>query len=333
MSFRFGHLVRLVNFALLLVAIVIIGIFVYAALVPAGLNNFGGRHKDSYIEAGRKLADNALVDLENGSPDEAIALMERWQPIQKGDRYYSLKREVYIELTKKWEETKSFQSIVDFGTPILDQDDRDIVIFNLWAKAALKIEDLREETGTKIFENWKRFPKNEQLSELFLRDVYEWTDPNLSKKYVASSYYILDGRNLLPWRLYWTTNNTFTAENSKTLDLVSEGSSWRAIITVPNITKLLRFDPTPFQKLEIHDIKVQSIERNTPVLRKIQAPLNMVTENNGTLKTSGGNDPYFTIDIQSLCELMECPEEISLVVSLKVARTRPAWLETKMQNL
>jgi len=313
---------------LLFWAVTILIFFLSASLNPNGLRKIGVKYLNFYERSAEDLSKNAISDIQNGQLDNAIELLTKWEDIQKGDRLYPLKREIYIELTVQWMKSDNLQSVIDYGAPFLQRDERDVEIFARWATAAVKIDSNRAKALALISKNWYRFPQDEALSELFFKHAFSWSDKQTIEAHIAKSFYETPNN----WHIYWKSDGPFNEKGKSLIILNKKNGNWTSTFTVPSTAKFVRFDPTPFHELSIRNFSVKKDEGKSVVLRAIQGPMNQVQRTNGTLKTSGGNDPYFTVDIQEFCYKNGCPEYINLIIDLDIRKILPEWLEAKVLN-
>ena len=332
MAFSFGRLLLLVNSVLLLAALCISLIFTVSWLAPKKVDQFGKRHLAKYLGAGQVQAAEAIAELQNGNPEEAKALLEEWQQFQSGDRYFAFKREVAIALANSLQASGSYQEVVDIMTPFMAQDDRDLVAFFIWAKAALNIEGLRETAAAQVTENWKRFPKSQTISELYLREVYAWNDPAHAKELVETYGYIKPVSRI-GWEVFWGGSEGITPKNRKQAEFEQDGPGWTMTIDVPKGTRLLRLDAPPGQEMVIEDFGVHRLGDSSTVIGAEGQTLRMMTLENGVLKTDGGADPFIVVDVEALVEAADDQETVSLVVKLNAKSEFAGWLAKRIEGL
>jgi hypothetical protein len=329
MVLRFGDILRIVSYMLLFLAVTILIFFLSASLNPNGLRKIGVTYLNFYERSAKELSKNAISDIQNGQLDNAIELLTKWEDIQKGDRLYPLKREIYIELTEQWMKSDTLQPVIDYGAPFLQRDERDLEIFARWVAAAVKIDSAREKALALISKNWYRFPQEESVSELFFKHAFSWSDKQTIEAHIVKSFY---GTTPNRWSIYWRSDGPFNQKDMSRIILNKKNGNWTSTFTVPSTAKFVRFDPTPFHVLSIRNFSVKEDDGKSVVLRAVQGPMNQVQRTNGTLKTSGGNDPYFTVDIQEFCYKNGCPEYINLIIHLDIKKMLPEWLEAKVLN-
>ncbi|WP_299852042.1 hypothetical protein [uncultured Roseovarius sp.] len=332
MAFSFGRLLLLVNSVLILAALGISLIFAFSWLSPKSFDNFGKRHLETYLNTGRMDAAQAIADLQEGNTDTAQDLLEEWDHYQSGDRYFAFKRNVAIALSNTYYQAGSYQEAADVIAPLMAEDDRDIVAFMAWAKAALKIDSTREAAAAQVTEFWTRFPKSEAMTELYLREVYAWDDPVHAKNLLEEHGYLkpLDPTG---WEVFWGSKQKINARDRRSIDFETTGSDWIAKIDVPKGTQLLRIDPPVAQKLVIDDFQVHLLGDMSTVIGEEGHGLKMITLEDGIFRTNGGPDPFIAVDVQELVENTDAQDIITLVVKLNVKSEFTGWIAKRMEGL
>jgi len=332
MQISFQRVLLIVNSILLLLALSFIALFLVYKLAPKRVNAFGAHRIEQYIQAGQSRAKNAIKALENGDPSKANDILNDWSEVGKSDRYYRYKRDVFIALSKHWTNTGEFNNILDASKQFTRADKRDLIVSQVWSKAALNIPKYRDLAKNEIYEKWNLFPQNQNLSELYMHDVLDWTDKNKVEDALNRSAYFTPGKTKGGWAIYWAPNMRFTGKQVKFPPLVTNGK-YRTLKTIlPKNTRWIRIDPPSGSYLNIEDVSVKTRDRQHSYAPESFKTLNMVKIVGNKLQTLGGNDPFFSINLSPLWKAGSASEQIEVTVSFKVDPIFPIWLEKKLKH-
>lgn len=330
MAVSFGRLLLIVNGILIFTAFVITLIFAVAFTYPAGLKAFGKFYTSTYMNIGSSRANRAIDALQDGNTRKAFALLSSWEDYREGDRYFALKRNVALALARNLEASGAYQESADVIAPFVEEDDRDLVSFIVWANAAMELEDLKEDAAARITDYWARFPASQNLTELYFRKVYAWDDPAHARRLVDTHGYLNTavGRG---WELFWATDKGFSPNSRKQLEFDLTGSKMTTTIELPKGVLKLRLDAPPGQKLQISDLEIHLQKDPSKAVTENSFAFNMIKSEGNVLKTSGGNDPFIVIDTSELAS--EAPDPMTLVISMDVENVFSAWLRKRVEAL
>ena len=266
----------------------------------------------------------ALTGLKINDPDPAIELLDKWSEIKKGDRYYQYKRSVFVSLSKHWQKRKAYEKVAKVSQQFLAEDDRDIVMFQVWAQAALNLPQMRKDTEQRIYETWNRFPESLALSKLYMVRVLDWEDSEKVRDALnRSAYTNLKTVKDTGWAIYWSAGSDFSAKRVQPVRLEIANNVGRLTITAPGDTKVIRVDPPGGSWLQLHDFNV-SVEDKTKAFKLADLKnLHMVKVSDGVLKTSGGNDPYFSLELSELVKENSRNRPLDIEVTFHARPSQP----------
>ena len=262
--------------------------------MPAKLDVFGQNSIRDYITSGDSDAAKALEALKNGDPSDAQKILLEWDVIGVDDRYYRHKRAILLALSKHFFEIGKYQEAVDFITPSVRENDRDIMLFIEWAKSALEIPTLEQSAKNELTLMAKRFPDHVGLQKIYIQDVLYKGDDDAGKAALSSI------RGLTPkiggWSILWKLDPEVQKYEKRVWSKIHiTGKSWGVKISPPKTAATFRIDPPPNVRLDISDIKVVSADLSTTYELTDVIEINMMTVQGNVLSADGSDNPYFVI--------------------------------------
>jgi len=124
-------------------------------------------YQGSYSSGSR----GALVELQLGQTNYAIELLEQsdWSSVRLGDRGYSFKREILLNLCRTLYEKNDFSSLLHWAMSwrLLDERDIDAIAYNY--VALLHTVDRQKEGREGLLEYFEKFPENRHLQIFHVR--------------------------------------------------------------------------------------------------------------------------------------------------------------------
>ena len=271
----------------------VIAVFLTWRLAPAKLHRAGKSLISDYVASGNATSSNALKSLSEGNPSDAEKLLEDWVVIGVDDRYYRHKRKILLSLSEHYLETREYRKSVDFITPSLQENSRDIMLFIEWAKSALHIPDLQQDAEDRLKVMAQRFPDHVQLNTLYIRGVLHKGDEAAAIEALSKI------KKLTPktggWSVLWKIAPKAKYNKRAWPKLKKEGDRWSLNTLIPNGTTTLRIDPPPNVRLDILNIRIISGNNSMWYSLSDVLEINMMQRKGNSLSAQGQDNPYFVI--------------------------------------
>lgn len=284
---------RIINTVLLLMMISVISAFLYWKVTPNKLNSAGNDIISNYVDKGEEQALKALNGLSQNDSTYAEKTLEEWNDIGNDDRYYKHKRKIILALSNHLLAKGEYQKSIDFISPSLRENDRDIMLFIEWAQSALMLPELEQRAAAELKIMTKRFPDHADLNTLYIKNVLYKGDP------LGASEALSKIRGFTPklggWSVLWTLESSKKYEIRAWTKLKPDGNFWTLSITAPKTATTFRVDPPPNVRLDISDIQfISEGQSMTYDLNKV-VKANMMELKESALSANGQDNPFFVI--------------------------------------
>ena len=119
----------------------------------------------TYIKHQKEKQVDALNSLARGDARAVVILLEDWKMIQKVDRAFVLKRELFLVLSEYLYGAGKFEELNDWAEIWIDLDDRDITARAYYYESLRHLNGRTEEGVRGLTVEYSRFPKNEALKK------------------------------------------------------------------------------------------------------------------------------------------------------------------------
>ncbi len=288
---------RTVNVILLVAMIATITMFLVWKLSPKSLNFIGQKSAQFYINIGNLHTTKALEGLSTGDSTYAENLLRNWDNIGTDDRYYAHKRNIMLSLSKHLIENGEYKKSVDFLTPLLRENDRDIMLFIEWVKSAVHIPKLEQTVENELTFMVKRFPDHRILNMMYIRDVLYKNDIKGGVEAMAN----LKGfpPKIAGWSVMWKLKANAKYEKRFWVGLAPDEKQWSLNILAPQGATIFRIDTPPNMRMDISDIQIISETKATKYSISEIIETNMTQVNGATISADNLKHPYFIIPVPS----------------------------------
>jgi hypothetical protein len=291
----------------------------YFYFYPKSLDKIGLYMMSKYEKKGQKDYYNALNYIENNNLAASLKILNNWSEIKKGDRLYDRKRELFFKLTKKMFKNEDYLSVLTLSKKFLTEDERDLDIFCIWAKSALKIKTSKNKLYADIRNKWEMFPNKNCLTIIYYNIIL---NENINFNDFYSIYF--NKQITEPWYYYTNYGNGYQ-NNWKQVWLKRKLDRYYLELILPSNTISIRIDPSNGLIFHLTDLKIVTKEYEKDIdVSKIYG-LHMAKKKDQMILTKGGNDPFFSINIENILKRYSDKNDIRLVLSFK--------LETFLINL
>lgn len=284
---------RLINIMLLVLMALAIIAFSTWKLAPRKLHRIGEARITDYIERGKSKTEQALNRLSSGDPSYAEALLQDWEPIRTGDRYYPSKRIIMLALSEHLVLAKEYEKSAALILPFVQENDRDVVMLIEWAKSALHVPELEQMAANELEVMLRRFPDHDGLNSLYIKKVlYKDDDAGASAALAALS-------GLTPklggWSVLYSVNSTTKYEKRIWSKLKPDGSRWALDIPALANAVTLRVDLPPNVRMDVSTVHFVLGEHSYEYAITEMIETHMLEIEGEILSAIGFENPYFVI--------------------------------------
>lgn len=339
MPLRLGTLIsasRILLFVVSLLALATTALFVFAG--PSVDAWFAAIPERSTRRLDTRLADarSRITPItESDAPtdqgrSEAIliltSLADDLSDSKKGDRSFPARRECLTLLATLHAETGDWESSAQCASDLLLADERDLIAARLAANARARIPASADEGLGELRALHRKFrtlmPVADALaSELLRREMVAEAFP-----VILSAYEEVDPRARIPWRIYFDLGEGFDVSVEATPSFSANGSL-RIGIDLLAGTRAVRVDPPPGCSLRLstpvlatlNDVAKRTLPFNALSLRLHH----MTQEADGSIVTTGGDDPYAHLTLPTT---MEIKTKVPIEILADTARPRSGFI-------
>jgi len=227
------------NIVGIILAIIVAGLFFVMnfMLGDNSKNNIGTYFIKAYEYIIYDRANSAISSLEKGDTGEVFSLLSDWENIQKLDRGYPAKRDLYVALSKHLHAKQKFERLMTLSRSWRAIDDRDVTAMAYFFEALRHISGREEEGDLGLINQFKRFPSNYALRK-FLKDSA--ISGNLESARLLDTI----KPSISGWKVFWFKDKDFSGQGMElSLDAKNEkGDYYNISVDVPGNTAIFRLD-------------------------------------------------------------------------------------------
>ena len=210
-------------------------------------NSIGSYFIKKYESHIHNRASSAILELEKGNAEPASALLSDWKDIQKLDRAYPSKRELYVSLSRYLYDKKEFEKLFKLSLSWQAVDDRDVTATAYYFESLQHLPGHQEEGRIGLKEKFKRFPGNEVLREFISRSAVDDLEAEILLRTLKPPSY--------GWNVFWYKGDFTILGNKLALEANNEkNDNYSISVDVPRDTVILRLDPPGGEPVRIIDI-------------------------------------------------------------------------------
>jgi hypothetical protein len=297
----FESFLNSIRWLLLLIAAVALLVGALWQFDEALVNRFSNAVVDSYMGFYQRRLDIATEEAEQGDPAQLVSFLASISGTEKGDRLDPIKRQAFKIIIETYQAQNNIGAALEWSEDWKQFDDRDFQASLINAELLMSTEESYAEGLQALADLNKKLPYVQAVSDVYLGELLG-TQKFLEAYLVvdrASDQYLGGTRDWMrrTWMVYWDSGRSFNGKEKLSVE-PKFGDSGELILEFEleaNIKKL-RMDPPPNFELFIHAPEIATGELEQKVVQKLAnlpLTLHQMSNKSGTLKTDGGDDPYF----------------------------------------
>lgn len=156
----------------LLMALIFCSLLLMLVLSPATINTFAETHKQNYVVRHHKMAELAIVSLNQGNSKPIENLLDDdFLEIKKGDRLYPIKRHLLLTLVQRLHTQKSNLLWLKWAKEWRRLDERDVTGMTYYYAALLHSDTHYAEGLQGLKEAALRFPQHILLNQFYQAEI------------------------------------------------------------------------------------------------------------------------------------------------------------------
>jgi hypothetical protein len=272
---------------------------------------------------------NAILSLSTGQSKDAESELKTWREVNPGDRVYSFKRQIFVELIKDLRSRKNYAKLADHAGRWLSMDERDVIVRAYWADALRHVEGRQVEGKEALARLWSRFPRQSLVAQFYAENAAE--DGDLAALRAVKNTIEINSQQLqktIGWRVYWDTGRGFNQSESGPALVEKHKGEWQLFGDVSPRAIRVRIDPPPDSIVRFSNFFISLGDAPQNVTVRAVSRVHMIERDGSWLQTTGGNDPYLIVNTSDLAEKENAADTVTFIGRFQVEPARNKWLET-----
>ncbi len=139
------------------------------------INKAGVYAVDKYVETHKNQYDLTIKKLKTDGLAPTIDVLNQWESIKKGDRIYSFKRDLMLNLSLELYKLKKYNDLAVLAKKWRTLDKRDVTAMAFYYEALRNIEKKHEEGVVGLINTYEKFPKNTYLKKFYRAAISDET--------------------------------------------------------------------------------------------------------------------------------------------------------------